>query len=434
MSPKRVLGPHDKRKKLTRCQACASRRIKCEGGTPSEANFEFVTPEIAGSSSSALGHVQNETPESATSRFLDCFRDFVSSSHFTKGFQSVDFTSLIQSSIAVRHAAVAIGAQHASRHGPGGGPARQAAHSVASDSYRQSIALLQARLGEEDAAQEDVLWCTFLLGIFELLDDVSGEGWAKHMLFGSSRILAMMGPEKLAVTPLGEVSLELFRILDINKALLYGEETILAQDDWLLQQPPVTGAACRDPLGTILTLMVYAATFNAQCIGSVMHLSAAERALAPVAQQLSYQGAGLREMVRNWRQELVPRLYGNEGTGDPFLKLALAYQHALVIMLAPEFAHYDALNSFMGSSQLSSETQDNIAVIISLVQELLSTSNVPGISLLFPLFIAGANAGAVEHRSSIMALLEQANWKGFVASNCVVHDLTKLWIAQALSY
>lgn len=76
------------------------------------------------------------------------------------------------------------------------------------------------------------------------------------------------GPEKLAATPLGKVSLELFRILDINKALLYGEETILAQDDWLRQQPPVTGMACRDPLGSILTLMIHAATFNARLVPS----------------------------------------------------------------------------------------------------------------------------------------------------------------------
>lgn len=116
----------------------------------------------------------------------------MSASQFTRGFQSLDLAPLIRSSLAVRHAAIAIGALHASRYGTGGDAARETAQSVASDSYRQSIVLLQGRLGEEDAAQEDALWCTFLLGIFELMDDVSAEGWAKHMLYGSSRILNLM--------------------------------------------------------------------------------------------------------------------------------------------------------------------------------------------------------------------------------------------------
>lgn len=174
------------------CSYCSRHGRDCLPQTPSEAIFEFVTPEIVGSSSRSLVHVQNETGEDATARFLESFRNFVSSSHFTKGFQSVDLRPLIQASLAVRHAAIAIGALHASRYSTGGDTAREGAQSVASDSYRQSIVLLQARLGEEDAAQEDALWCTFLLGIFELMDDVSGAGWAKHMLFGSSRILNLM--------------------------------------------------------------------------------------------------------------------------------------------------------------------------------------------------------------------------------------------------
>lgn len=139
-------------------------------------------------------------------------------------------------------------------------------------------------------------------------------------------------------------------------------------------------------------------------------------------------------MVKNWRRELVPRLYGNEGTDDPLFKLALAYHHALLILLVPGFAHFDALNSFMAPSQLCPETQDDVGAIISLVREIFDTSNVPGISLLFPLSIAGTNAGAAEHRSAIMALLEQIKWKGFAAANCVVNDLSKLWAAQGLPY
>ncbi|KAL5090149.1 hypothetical protein Trisim1_004670 [Trichoderma cf. simile WF8] len=33
---KRAVGPLDKRKRVTRCQACAKRQIKCQGGVPCE--------------------------------------------------------------------------------------------------------------------------------------------------------------------------------------------------------------------------------------------------------------------------------------------------------------------------------------------------------------------------------------------------------------
>ncbi|KAL6693161.1 hypothetical protein J3F84DRAFT_86421 [Trichoderma pleuroticola] len=49
---KRAVGPLDKRKRLTRCQACAKRQIKCQGGVPCEycqRTKKACTPQVVSS-------------------------------------------------------------------------------------------------------------------------------------------------------------------------------------------------------------------------------------------------------------------------------------------------------------------------------------------------------------------------------------------------
>ena len=61
--------------------------------------------------------------------------------------------------------------------------------------------------------------------------DVSGEGWIKHILYGTSKLLQYRGPDR-HLSGMGRRFFLTVRIFEICRALIYSSETFLAQRDW----------------------------------------------------------------------------------------------------------------------------------------------------------------------------------------------------------
>jgi hypothetical protein len=61
--------------------------------------------------------------------------------------------------------------------------------------------------------------------------DVTGEGWVKHILYGTSQLLQYRGPEG-HLTGIGRRFFLTVRIFEISRALIYSSETFLAQENW----------------------------------------------------------------------------------------------------------------------------------------------------------------------------------------------------------
>lgn len=93
--------------------------------------------------------------------------------------------------------------------------------------------------------------------------DTSGDGWAKHMLYGTSRLL-QAASSKQAVSQSRKAFLDIFRIFEANRAIFYGEGSILSRLDWdTIYQIDGHGPMDeRDILGKISSLMLQISAFN----------------------------------------------------------------------------------------------------------------------------------------------------------------------------
>jgi hypothetical protein len=95
-----------------------------------------------------------------------------------------------------------------------------------------------------------------------LLSDDSGEGWVKHMLYGTSKMLQLAGPSD-CMSPIRRMFYDMFRVLEASRALLYNEETILSQEGWLQLQKTLSSNATRwKPMEEIVTLMIQTSAFS----------------------------------------------------------------------------------------------------------------------------------------------------------------------------
>ena len=107
-----------------------------------------------------------------------------------------------------------------------------------------------------------------MLIIIQLMTEISGDQWAKHMLYGTSRILQSPGAIN-GLGPLGERFFGTFRTLEANRAIIYGEDTFLSHEPWLRHQEYLA-ATPTSPLETIRDRVIQISSFSKREVSRVL--------------------------------------------------------------------------------------------------------------------------------------------------------------------
>lgn len=149
---------------------------------------------------------------------------------------SLDLDTIIaqfQNSSSLYHATIAVGALDLSKKNLLPSPTEaRGARLGALTAYRTSIHDFQTDIKNNTIHQSNAsLWTTFFLGLFELMYDDTGEGFVKHFLYGTSRILQLRGPEAHLTGP-GRSFFLTVRVFEICRSLVYSEPTFLVEEGW----------------------------------------------------------------------------------------------------------------------------------------------------------------------------------------------------------
>ncbi|UNI22373.1 hypothetical protein JDV02_008268 [Purpureocillium takamizusanense] len=432
---RRVVGPLDRRRRVTRCQPCAQRRIKCQGGPPCDycvrasktcrpqsprARPDDVTAIIVACHPPPPPiRTRPRTPDDAL--FLDCFASFLRRRcHLTRVFVDAaanDLARLVHESAPVKDLAVAIGALDASRQGPVTVAARggREARCTAFRAYGRAMSRLQTRLSDPDAvAGEDVVWSTFLLGLFELMAEASGDGWATHMFYGTARVLQLAGPGQ--VLPHRRGLFGAFRVLEATRAIIYGHDTFLSGDAW---RSVVDGDAA-NPMVAVLDLMIRASSFSKRFFTNIEGIPPRARPYSPVIDSLARDGVALFDLIHAWE--------GATPT-EPFAELANANHRALELFFCRNFTYYDC---WLERKVPRLEPRERGAHVEGVLRacEAVQQSGIPGALLLFPLRMAGANTADAKQKKRILRLLGGIYAQGFVVADRITTDLHEYWQYQ----
>ncbi|KAF5860048.1 hypothetical protein ETB97_002074 [Aspergillus alliaceus] len=270
---RRTIGPLDKRKNTTRCQPCANRRVKCDGGHPCErcvrtkkicapqrleqTGVKFV--HVSGHELSCTIPMQVRKHEDAI--YLDHFATFLQRCHFSKDFAATnaDIVTIIGKYPLLFNIAIAIGALDASRKGSIRSFSElESPRYIAFLACGRSIQTLHSAIPmAKPVFRDDVFWTAFLHGLFELMAEKSGDSFANHMVLGTSKMLLLLEPTNPLSLPT-ESLIDAFWILETNRAILYGDNITLSPDKW---QWISTRESWPDSMKKILILMIQSSTF-----------------------------------------------------------------------------------------------------------------------------------------------------------------------------
>lgn len=98
----------------------------------------------------------------------------------------------------------------------------------------------------------------------QLMSDASSEQWAKHMQYGTARVLQLVGPTGLS-SPLSLTLINAFCALEVNRAIIYGDTTFLMHDLWVKHQDR---QLCQfsSPMQSVLELTLEVSSYSKQYV------------------------------------------------------------------------------------------------------------------------------------------------------------------------
>ncbi|KAJ0419179.1 hypothetical protein BJY00DRAFT_314248 [Aspergillus carlsbadensis] len=450
MPLKRAIGPLDKRNRVSRCQACAARKIRCSGGVPCDycvkstrvcyeqkqrkARSVFVhhtqTP-TSQCMSAAKGttSLPKQIPQGLDSRFLDYSIALLDCNRLTHNHVALaaDLLPLLRTSSLLSSAVRAVGALSASRHGSVCmAKGRDSPYFIAFTAYSASISALQATLADRDIARrDDVLWATFFLGLFELMVDPSGEGWAKHMLSGTSKLLQLAGPEN-GMTGSRRTFFDVFRVLEATRAIIYGHNTILAAPGWVDLQRETSSqiTTCWKGMDEILSLMIRVSTFSARFFESTPKIASSES--STLVDDLGREGLAIQSSIYAWHDEAMLKLQPGDNKHS-VLHLALACYHTLLVFLSNNYNYYQFWHDTPAPRLSRNDINHHVESILQHADHILKASDISTVLLLFPLRVAGTHAESGT-RFRILGLLDAIFARGFVVSSRIKDDLHEYWV------
>ncbi|UKZ64928.1 uncharacterized protein TrAtP1_006133 [Trichoderma atroviride] len=319
-------------------------------------------------------------------------------------------------------------------------PPRNECLTTALEHYSKSIIGLRDAINsprkQDDSRQNTVLWTTLLLGLFELINDETGNGWQQHMTHGTAKALEASGPITCRAGPSRKFFVQA-RIFEVSRTILENESTFLTQPEWMdLSRQMWTGEHGDEwhPLDSLLDIMVTVSKLRVRTAKFIeMQDECANEELAPRGTSICSDACTLKEALGSWyasyvqpENKLATCNMAEENDG---MLLARVFFAAISIYLSGIF-DYEITNWHnigLIPPTLDEETvQMHTNTILGLSNLALDTTNLSPLLFLFPLRIAGARSRTRWQRDWVAKLVTRIG-SGFAVAAAISTELSHVW-------
>ncbi|KAH7412319.1 hypothetical protein DE146DRAFT_642817 [Phaeosphaeria sp. MPI-PUGE-AT-0046c] len=473
------IGPYDGRKaRRKRCDACVKRKARCHGGVPcSTCKRTGLACTIAIKPTSLLpvfvgqhSLTETEHKRNLTKSLVHLpqpvdlgwehravpyfFKVFLPMNNFSGG-QSVEeeISTIVKTSRGLRDAIGAVATLHYKQNSGlmAGAAGDRCDRNEALQAYGRSVRHVQSRITSEVfLGAPCALWTTFVLGLFELMQDSTGTNWLSHFLNGTCVILRLQHPRALACPGEDNVRKRRFffatRIFEIARSLIYSSPTFLSNPEWTNAIASLRKADCESachPKEALFDLLPNVADLSIRAMNICESL--AEDWIEDqyqVIESLAREGLGLQRSLQQWCvaaewwEQASQFKASNDSiptNSDSDLLMGYIYYHAISIYLSGTFdyhVHWALPGAPVAPIIPRRQIEHHVSEILRISQELL-TLGVSGILLFFPLRVAGARAVDVWSRNMILDLLHTTASRGFSVAEAFTIDLSELWDHQS---
>lgn len=143
---------------------------------------------------------------------------------------------------------------------------------------------------------------------------------------------------------------------------------------------------------------------------------------------LAVQGIEIQNEIVKWQSKNAPL----SDVSDPPSGLAMANCHGLLLFHCRNFTFHSFWRERPVPSLHQYKIEEHVDAILEQTDRVLRSSGIPGVLLLFPLRMAGANVFEDSKKRKIVKLLDRIYQTGFIVADIIRTDLEDLWRDQRL--
>ncbi|KAJ6092600.1 hypothetical protein N7486_007889 [Penicillium sp. IBT 16267x] len=336
------------------------------------------------------------------------FSSFLNRNDFGGPLDLGTIISDFQRSPSMYHVSIALGALDLSRRPVPILPLERKDAAVgALTAYHTSIAKLKAEIVSNNTPRDVNLWTTFFLGLFELMHDVTGEGWVKHFLYGTSKMLQLRGPEA-HIAGSGRSFFLTPEWMSLTTKIWNEDDNNHWHPKELLFDLMIACSSISDRVWDLLKP-------GSNCPDMLLH-----RALL----ELAAEGFVVRSSLANWYANFQ-KWSVDTGTPEynPNSVLATIYFRAISIYLSGIYDYRTQFNKIPTPTISQAVVQNHVDEILRTTEISLKTANLAAVLFSFPLRVAGARVTTARETDSICAMLGEISMRGFVVADAFTADL-----------
>ena len=152
-----------------------------------------------------------------------------------------------------------------------------------------------------------------------------------------------------------------------------------------------------------------------------------QRSCNPEIDDLAREGRVYQQQLLDWHS----RTLVHSQPGDVYCKLELAVFHALQLFICMNYTFYKCWDDLSIPRLTEREMETHVSAVVCYSGEILDHAGIPGLLLLFPLRMAGANTNDPLQKERIVRLLSQISQTGFIVSKQIAGDLEDVWAYKA---
>ncbi|KAF5662152.1 hypothetical protein FHETE_8042 [Fusarium heterosporum] len=446
------VGPFDGRKKRSRCLACAASHLKIRIG-PIASDDKVVSPLVLGNLCKNKLHSSPRlalSPSAGQIYYLTQYFDtFLQHNNFSPGSQSfTDVIRLMKDSdmgTFLHDAVLSLGAMQAVKLNSSEGVAPSKAYGLAVHHYSKSVLGLRNALGNFEqvpSTRHRILWTTHFLGLFELMNDSTGQGWIQHLVHGTSRALVAAGPASCYSGPDQRFFTEI-KVFEVCRAIIFNEPTFLAEAEWRELVGKMKTSRNKDvvhSLDELLDIIVLCSTLRVRAERLIYPETVDSRLSGQQldeAYDIAQQGFLLRQNLIDWEaREKSPNRQedGRESAvSGGFACLARSFFSATSIYLSGvfdyEITHWQKIG-IVAPNLSEEEIQMHVATILTQTERVIHGSAISSLLVLFPLRVAGARSWESWQQDLIMQNLTTVE-RMFPVAAAFKEDLYGVWSRRA---
>jgi hypothetical protein len=373
---------------------------------------------------------------------------FVSENSFT-GCSSTWFSDIqtyFASDKAVHHALKALSALYTYRDS---NTDQTRNKRLALESYQTAVLTVRRVVDADDAKiPQSLLSSTFLLGLFEvlltssfswlrtlihqqLMYDPTGEGWIKHTMFGTSKILQHLGPDAFR-SGLGLSCFDQIRMFEVSRSLLFSESSFLIESPWM-NMMHITKITDNDvhPIHDLLNLMIRCSD---HCARALSYLEGFDQGmLSPDdmhgiqrLREFALEGFELRLALCDMDTQVS--ILDCQAAKDNRTTIAKIYLAATSIFLSGVYDYRSIWLKIIEATPALPQSfiEQHVNTILDLTDFAIQKTNLSKLLFLYPLRVACSRVWTCAQKDRLRSMFGTVQ-RSFAVAHVFVTEVEELW-------